>query len=406
MAVDSEALFKKRALSVGLLEEDVLRLSAQGWRTYGTFAMASEGQPGQVADDKFNTSVIAKVMIEGSETRTPCLKRLYLESYSATLADMKRTVEATNDDVAVKVPEVEKMSRMENFQKKYPGAKASGVCEPASSLIDEYIHMVRHGAVRFLDWSRLLSREDEIKAKKHTSLKGSSVKWEARSTGLVAVAENSHDAVDADLGSDYLVRVALHRRSVAVHVSGLCDFVVHEQLVDMYFERRYAITPSGYKQVSLDQVKAADEAAWKLLADLTRGGTTGTGSSVFPASDLVAQIMKRAEVELHLRPLPGMHVSVAKPPAVESANKGSAKKRAAPKSPEPKRRSKVPKMPTELSGHHAMTTDNVLICFAYNMRDGCPSNKPGGSRCSRGLHVCCHRSGCEGKHPFYQHKTE
>ena len=295
IAVDSEALFRKRALAIGLTEEDVLKLGSQGWKTYGTFAMASAGQPGQVADNKLNTSVIDKVMTEGGETRIPCLKRLYLELYSATLADMKRTVEATSEDVAVKVPEVEKMSRMESFQKRYPGAKATGVYEPASSLIDEYIHMVRNGAMRFLDWSRLLSRDDEAKARKHIALKGSSVKWEARSTGLVALAENYHDSVDADLGSDYLVRVALHRRSVAVHVSGLCDFVALERLVNMYFERKYSATPSGYRPVALDQVKAADEAAWRILADMTRGGTTSSGSSVFPASDTLLPIMGRAE---------------------------------------------------------------------------------------------------------------
>ena len=141
MAVDSEAVLKRRGLQVGLLAEDLGRLEAEGWDTYGTLAMASDGQPGQVADEKFETSVVAKILPGPARSRLAPLKRLYLEAYSACLIDMKRTVEQPSEESAPKVPEVEKRSRLANFVKEYPGAKVTGIYEPSGSLIDEFIHM-------------------------------------------------------------------------------------------------------------------------------------------------------------------------------------------------------------------------------------------------------------------------
>ena len=410
MAVDSEAVLKRRGLQVGLLAEDLHRLSAAGWDTYGTLAMASDGQPGQVADEKFETSVIGKILPGEARVRIPCLKRLYLEAYSACLVDMKRTVEQPNEEAAPKIPEVEKRSRMTNFTRDFPGAKVTGIYEPASSLVDEYIHMVRTGCVKFLDWPKLLSRDDEVRAKKQTSLKSASVKWEANSTGLVALADIGNDNVETNLTSDYLVRCALHRRSVAVHIAGLCEFLAHEQLVDTYFERKHDHVPPGYRAVTLEQVKLADEMVWKHLSDLTRGGSTSTGASIFPASAIMLEIMKRADVELHLRPLPlsssastsRQQPAAQAPPAQPTPP--MQKRKAVEERPEARKKPKLPRVPAELSGHHAVTKDGTPICFAYNMKSGCPSGKPPGARCSRGVHVCCHRSGCEKKHPLHQHE--
>eukprot|EP00971_Amphidinium_carterae_P220207 4371638-Amphidinium_carterae.1 len=71
------------------------KMQHQGWSAYATFAMASDGQLGQVADEKFGPSVVEKIFSAEDMERLPCLRRLYLESYSSTLVDMKRMVETT-----------------------------------------------------------------------------------------------------------------------------------------------------------------------------------------------------------------------------------------------------------------------------------------------------------------------
>ena len=268
MAVDSNATLQKRALQVGLLQEDVARTEGLGWNTYGSLALASDGQPGNVADDAFLTSVLGKALPEGASVRAPCLKRLYLEARSACLVDIKRTVESGGEDAAPKIPEIEKMSRLEAFKMKYPGTRVEGLHEPSSSLIDEYIQMVRSGNIRYLDWSKMLSREEELAAKKKTVLKVNLVKWTAEPHGLVASA-TGEDLGETALHSDYLIRCALHRRAVAVHVSGLLDFLIHERASELYLKRRFEATPAGYRMVSWEQIQPADEHVWKRLAHET-----------------------------------------------------------------------------------------------------------------------------------------
>ena len=61
MAVDSTATFQKRATQIGLLSEDLERMKDLGSSTYGGLALASKGQPDNVADDAFKSSVVVKV---------------------------------------------------------------------------------------------------------------------------------------------------------------------------------------------------------------------------------------------------------------------------------------------------------------------------------------------------------
>eukprot|EP00971_Amphidinium_carterae_P156814 3108680-Amphidinium_carterae.1 len=62
MSVNSKAVFNQRVKAVGLTLEDVERLGQLAWRTYATFALASDGAPGQVAEASFKASVVEKVL--------------------------------------------------------------------------------------------------------------------------------------------------------------------------------------------------------------------------------------------------------------------------------------------------------------------------------------------------------
>ena len=421
MAVDSTATFQKRAIQVGLLSEDLDRMKDLGWTTYGSLALASEGQPGNVADDAFKSSVVVKVLPGDASVRAPSLKRLYLESYSACLVDIKRTVEAGHEDTVPKVPEVEKIARIEAFKAKFPGARVEGLHEPASSLVDDYIHMFRTGSLRYLDWNKLLTREEELAAKKKTTLKVNVVKWTAEAQGLVASTAGD-DLGETALHSDYLIRCALHRRAVAVHVSGILDFLVHEQASELYFKRRFDAAPGGYRMVSWDQIQHADEHLWKQLAHETRSGCTSSGSTVFPADGIFKQLLETSDFLLYLRPLPNNNTVTQAPTSKAAAD--SRKRTASTGSThtqqsqrkssdsvmaaDPKQRKRLPRMPDELKGGCAVTVEGQSICFAYNMKNGCPSKLSAGSRCSRGLHVCCKKVGdkaCGEKHAMHEHRS-
>ena len=115
-------------------------------------------------------------------------------------------------------------------------ARVEGLHEPASSLVDDYIHMFRTGSIRYLDWTKLLTREEALAPKKKTNLKVNVVKWTAEAQGLVA-SMGGDDLGETALHSDYLICCALHRRAVAEHVSGILDFLVHEKASELYCTR-------------------------------------------------------------------------------------------------------------------------------------------------------------------------
>eukprot|EP00971_Amphidinium_carterae_P260409 5166720-Amphidinium_carterae.1 len=136
------------------------------------------------------------------------------------------------------MPEVEKLNRVKAFSVKYPGIMVSGTSEPSSTLI-EFAQMVKVGQVRFLPLSKLLSREDEVTAKKRAVLKCLPVKWSGDSTGILATADVTFDAA-IELTSDYLVRQALLRRSIATHMA---DFLAFDKIAETYFKRLYEPAP-------------------------------------------------------------------------------------------------------------------------------------------------------------------
>ena len=230
------------------------------------------------------------------------------------------------------------------------------------------------------------------------------------------------DLGETALHSDYLIRCALHRRAVAVHVSGLLDFLIHERASELYFKRRFEATPAGYKMVNWEQIQLADEHVWKRLAHETRSGCTKSGKSIFPADDIFDNILGESDFLLHLRPLPGQQSQGAnqgirntdygkkKTASAPSSSTSASQKRAGDKAgpSDPKQRKRLPRMPEELKGNCAVTVDNQAICFAFNMKGGCPSKLPAGARCSRGLHVCCKMVGgkaCGEKHALPDHQS-
>eukprot|EP00971_Amphidinium_carterae_P019344 380793-Amphidinium_carterae.1 len=76
--------------------------------------------------------------------------------------------------------------------------------------------------------------------------------------------------VTTELESDYLVRKALHRRSVAAHVAGFADFTIMEKVAETYFNKLFEGVPSGYERVSLNQLQIADERLFMMIAKETR----------------------------------------------------------------------------------------------------------------------------------------
>ena len=166
--------------------------------------------------------------------------------------------------------------------------------------------------------------------------------------------------------------------------------------------------PPGYGQISVAQIRKADEEAFTIMAKHTcKGIKKVDGKRPMDAS--VDTIMAHRDFNLALQPLPGRgHAEAAQGYAKKERQEPAAKKQKQqdqqnqwqqppPRKGEGKCKGKGEdksnkgdkgRMPSQLKVSGAAPTDpeGNPICFSYNM-DGCSAAPPGG-RCPKGRHVC------------------
>ena len=61
-ALDNAAVFRARALGVGLTPTDVDAMAARGWSSYSTFGYATSAIPGQTDDTAFTRDILVTIL--------------------------------------------------------------------------------------------------------------------------------------------------------------------------------------------------------------------------------------------------------------------------------------------------------------------------------------------------------
>ena len=113
--IDSPAVFKARCLAVGLTEDEHNALCTKGWSTYATFAFSVPVQAGQADESSFVTQVVQEVLGDPSHTSAAKLRRLHFESFTLTVADLRRKVDTPEDSKPRKLPPAELADRIGNL---------------------------------------------------------------------------------------------------------------------------------------------------------------------------------------------------------------------------------------------------------------------------------------------------
>ena len=428
--MDSAAIFAKRVKDLGL-EARLQKLNEVGWDTYGNFAFAA-GTPtaGSIPDEVFKTKITDVVFeLEAGASEPPraaALRRLWFESYTITVGEMRRRMERTDEDPPRKLPQVEKETRKDMLRKRLGTAVIlEGELEPANSLIDRLVQQVEDGHLEYVAWEDCPKRDQEL------SHGRSKKRWSVDSTKTVREVEYKEEP-KADTTSGLKLSWALQRRGLAMEIAGLLQFETHEKIRSKFLDSPSRDSPDPrYASASLDQIRAADREVWRLLQRKCRlnfrPSTCGEDTILDHCMD---EILNSMEVNLILLPLPsldfGNHGKKRK--ASPAPDRGGSKrasssnesaelqrlrnqvaalqgkgkgKSSGGKSKGKERgsrggsRSNLP-VPNRLSGGVAVTKSGERICFGFNLKE-CNSAKPGGT-CNRGKHVCCN-PGCEGLHP-------
>ena len=409
--LDSQPVFEARLAAAGLESAHIVELVAAKIDSLAKLAFMTNCQPG-IGDDKELLDTLSKILkYDPSNNPMPAsvaasIRRVWYEAHSVAMAEMRQKVERSEESLPKKLPLPERESRRLDQQSRLgPGIEIEGLLEPSNSLIDFVFTMREDETVRYVDPLICTARESEISGiKKETFVK-------LESTGSLKAVQREH-LVSADIGSEFKLRTALQRRSLALDQLDLIDYTTSERYHSFLFSLLSQATPESHHPLTVQQLLNIDKQVWTQMALTCRSGISRKVNGVSPMVGALRQAQDHPMVKCLMQPLPRA--------GGRSSDKGGGKQedRQAPfrEAPYWSKAGKGKKgggkkgsgkgdgksnrdfrgMPPGLQGGRRRTGNGKSICFSYNLQ-GCPKAKPGSS-CDKGIHVC---AGCESsEHTF------
>jgi len=413
--LDSVHVFKSRAQSVGLPDNIIASLEAGRVDTLSKLAYISSNQPGCTDDSDFVKTVSTLAGYNMTDNLMPagllaCFRRLWFESHAVSLAEIKSRIERGDDTPLKKLPLPEREARRKAQQSALTGIRIEKHLEPSHALVDLLFTMKEEEILRYVEPAQCTCRESELQGVKVDNF------LKLDQSGKLQKIQKENP-VEADVSTEFRMRLALQRRSLALDQLQLMSYERSEAYHDYLFSLLLQSPPEGFSAVTMKQLLTADRQVWLYAAGSCREGISIRPSGEKPLELAFDRALNDPIVRATLQPLPRgrpQHlVNDSFPPRPRLApyndqrsyQKGESKgkgKRNSQYKGESKGSSKGKfrgsgRVPQVLQGGKAITSSGQYICFGYNLQ-GCPDATPGKS-CQKGKHVCCK---CESSEHTFQ----
>ena len=408
--IESEPVFKARALQIGLTSPEVQILLDAGVGTMGAFSFGSAFQPGQ-PDEAPLIDFFRSHFSGGSLTAalTGRLRRLYYEAHTLVLSDMKSRIERSEDDQPRKMQAPERAQRLLNQKNRLTGVNISGEMEPSYALIDKVADQYEHAELRYIPVEDLTTREQELTGEKKDPALNEYIKKSKQ--GALTVAAVGPD-LKADTSTELKLKNALLRRALAYDQCSLISYEYHEQWIAKIFSKLSEEQPVGYAMISIEQILRADKKLFVKMSEECRAGIVGLPGMPRPLDQSLVRLMDHTDVAHLLQPLLGGSSSSGKkrkwneqqaPSGGGGQQVQATKGKGRGKGQKGKGKGKGGKGKGQFKrteGCASWTADGRQIGFGFNSHNGCGLVVTAG-RCPRGWHVCGWAP-CHGQHAIMQ----
>ena len=124
---------------------------------------------------------------------------------------------------------------------------------------------------------------------------------EFTSDGSISLSKK-HPEASADTTGELRVRLRMQRGALAFQIANIALFVTLDTFISKLFALLTKKPTAGYRNISLSQIVAADQALWQKVAQETRGLILTSGDPK-PVDKAVLDFMDSAEVTYHLLPI-------------------------------------------------------------------------------------------------------
>ena len=296
--VDSQAVFESRIKHAGLSDDIKDKLVAGGIVSMSQLAFISSYTPGSGDETPLIAAFEALLARVASVSEKASFRRVFNESFAAVTSQMRQQVERIDDTASRKLTQPKRNDRYVCQCNKLVGVAIKGITEPADSLVDFCCNIYEDNRLRYIEWDRCLSKEQEMQSdsKKVTAFSLDSA------SGKLKI-ENKLPDDKADTSTDILLLQALTRRSLAMDQANLVEYSVIQSWVDRLMRARTDEAPVGFTKLSLKQLMAADQKLFMEMADRSRSGVQVTPARR-PLDDIVNQCKTLNEVTCWMQPMP------------------------------------------------------------------------------------------------------
>jgi len=390
MATESSAAFRSRALDLGLAEDRFELLVGAGVRNFGQYAFICQYQPGssdegpllKVLSEIYTTDVNGGELTVGERS---ILRRLYFESHTTAVQEMRIRLERQPDDTPKAIPMAERIERLNAFKESHCHLVLDYSSEPSHKLVVLVCQQAESQVVSYIELSLCTSRETEIThRKKETQVS-------IDNSGLIKLTKQDRE-VKTEVTGDLKVRQCMQRRVVAYHLANIATYKTLEKFTAKLFHYLTKEPVASHRPISLQQNIQADRELWIQVSQTTRGKILTSNPK--PIDEAVAKLSESTEVLYHLMPLP----QGSQPRAADKPKADRSRSPRRPKGKGNKNKGKGGGKGTkpDLPANCVFKDDQGRnICFAYQWGK-CQHPGP---RCSRGMHLCW-TSKCHGSHPY------
>ncbi len=217
----------------------------------------------------------------------------------------------TNDpisDVPKKLPQAEKVARLEDQKRRLTGFEIKGELQPSYALLDLAASIADSGAIIWIPPSKCSKRDSKvqgsIKEKPQTLVV-------EQQTVRMATAEQK---IKVDTSNELQLQWALQRRGLAMDQCQLLTYSVHDKWVQTLLTSVTREAPPGYGKVSMEQVIRADKHMFTLLSQEITGSLKPNALGEKPMDTKMQALSCDPRVNMFLLPLPST-LKVTKEPA-------------------------------------------------------------------------------------------
>ena len=262
--LDSKAAFEQRARQVGVEEAFLTALKAAGFDTFGSLAFAVPHSPTRQDEEVF-VAFLKRVNggADPTQIQVACMRRLFYESHTLALSDLKQRVESGPDPAQQtrRLPTAERVARQNEQETRLAGIVFSPEVMPSHRLVDQFVEMAESGILAYISPDNCTSRAQEVQCVK----KDAAISLD--SAGVLKLHNKSADLV-VDTGTEVRLRSAWLRRSLAMDQAGLVKFQTIEKWVQYLFLQLCKDQPKNFSKVTLHQIVECDKQLF-ILASLS-----------------------------------------------------------------------------------------------------------------------------------------